>query len=191
MNLDSYLADAIALLVVGMTVYGGVLAVPAKEGKQRSRIHILIFISVGLVTSVAVVWQNHRNDDQKKQTEKGNKRQIQSLTDEIGDLKHQLEQQAIQTKKDEEHRNVIREGLGHLFDRGRDFSNRCSGGVLTPSCEAEWKQWKVQVRRYLKANRGLSFVARFDAVEHPGFPPFEVIQGELAELEKMMQELKN
>lgn len=189
MAFDTILADGVIVLVVLMTVYGGILAVPPRE-RQWSHAHRWIFIVLGVVTASGMVWQNHRSDTAKARTESDRKQESQSLRDEITKLKDQLERTNVREQGDAVRRSEIRNGLGRLLAKGENFSNRCSGGILTPMCDAEWKAWKKAVRNYLQENLGIAFVARFDSAEVPGFPPYEVIGGELAEIKKILQELK-
>jgi hypothetical protein len=112
----------------------------------------------------------------------------------IADLQSKLETltlQATQTGHDAEHRREVRKDVGKFLAEGNTLRDKCTSGIFEPPCNSKWRNWKRNVELYLQANLDSSYADRFRSVEIPGAIPFQTISGEMAELNKILQDQKD
>lgn len=69
-------------------------------------------------------------------------------------------QAALDALNDRARRKVVSEALGAFMLRGREIQRSC-GNESVPPPQAEADKWTGEVEKYLEANLGASFVARF------------------------------
>jgi hypothetical protein len=182
MGEDFWLSVFLSALVIALAVYGGVLAVPPREGKQRSRHHVWAFVVMGLLAFGISVRQSYRalvaGEEVRTIVQKTGK-----TVEELKSTQRESTEEKVQLSS---HNREVREQLGRFVEEGLRIRAVCS-----PGNDAGRKGWESRIRTYLRQNLDSSYRARFKASLFPSGNCFQEVSGQIAILQKFIEELRD
>jgi hypothetical protein len=179
---DAGLAVAIGILSCAMAVLGAYLSLHPPKSKPRERGYVFIFIGIAFVSCVLIGWQAYRAYTAGEEL----RVIVQKTGKTVEELKSTQRESTEEKVQQSSYNREVREQLGRFVEEGLRIRASCS-----PGNDAGRKGWESRIRIYLRQNLDSSYRARFKASLFPSGNCFQEVSGQLAVLQKFIEELKD